>query len=309
MAEPYPQIPPYTWQHPIGHDWEHHYIVRYASNLDDGPQHGAPLGGFGAGCIGRSPSGDFNLWNIDGGEHIFHPFPACQFSLFEQESSQPQTYALCTEAPTDGTLASWQWYPRESTKQKPETRSQQDKEIDKQAQLIQFKTQNSKLKTQNSSSPDSPNTGTYHALYPRSWSVYKNVFSAELTCEQFSPIWAQNYQEASYPVAVFLWTAHNPTDHPITLSILLSCDKDFYDAYFENCELAYGTLVYQSFSFPPISLKKLQELCSGFVAPQATINWRENWYVQSEWMEALMHGRSALMQDGRIGEQLNLLAS
>lgn len=90
---------------------------------------------------------------------------------------------------------------------------------------------------------------------------------------------------------------------------IMGVDKDFYDAYFENCELAYGTLVYQSFSFPPISLKKLQELCSGFVAPQATINWRENWYVQSEWMEALMHGRSALMQDGRIGEQLNLLAS
>jgi non-lysosomal glucosylceramidase len=65
-------------------------------------------------------------------------------------------------------------------------------------------------------------TGTYHALYPRSWFVYKNVFQAELTCEQFSPIWAGCYQETSYPVAVFEWTAHNPTDKPITLSIMLT---------------------------------------------------------------------------------------
>ena len=176
----HPHIPPYTWQQSLGQGWEHHYIVRYASNLDDGPWHGAPLGGFGAGCIGRSPRGDFNLWHLDGGEHTFQTFPACQFSIFEQNNHQTQTYALCTEAPTDGTLAAWQWYA------------------------------------------SSPSVGTYHALYPRSWYVYETVFQAELTCEQFSPIWAQNYQETSYPVAVFLWTAHNPTDQPITVSILLS---------------------------------------------------------------------------------------
>ncbi|MBE9152478.1 GH116 family glycosyl hydrolase, partial [Coleofasciculus sp. LEGE 07092] len=67
-----------------------------------------------------------------------------------------------------------------------------------------------------------PNTGTYHALYPRSWFVYENVFQTQLTCEQFSPIWAGCYQESSYPVAIFEWTAHNPTDTPITLSIMLT---------------------------------------------------------------------------------------
>jgi len=64
-------IPACAWQWPIGKQWETPYIVRYASNLDDGPEHGAPLGGFGAGCIGRSPNGSFNLWHLDGGEHIF----------------------------------------------------------------------------------------------------------------------------------------------------------------------------------------------------------------------------------------------
>jgi non-lysosomal glucosylceramidase len=110
--------------------------------------------------------------------------PACQFSIFEQvEGQSARAYALSTDAPEDGTLGTWQWYPAEMA---------------------------------------GSDTGTYHALYPRSWFAYRNVFQASLTCEQFSPIWANNYQETSYPVAAFVWTAHNPSDRPITLSILLT---------------------------------------------------------------------------------------
>ncbi|PSB33411.1 GH116 family glycosyl hydrolase [Stenomitos frigidus] len=180
------EIPSCAWNRPLGLGWDKPYTVRYTSNLDDGPWHGMPLGGFGAGCIGRSHRGDFNLWHIDGGEHIFKSMPACQFSVFEQAGEQNQAYALCTEPPKDGSLSSWDWYPSH-------------RDI-----------------TENAA------TGTYHALYPRSWFVYENVFQAELTCEQFSPIWAHNYQESSYPVAVFRWTAHNPTDKPITLSLMLT---------------------------------------------------------------------------------------
>ena len=182
------QIPTCAWSRAIGLGWQQPYKVRYASNIDDGPWHGMPLGGFGAGCIGRSSRGDFNLWHIDGGEHLFQTMPACQFSVFEQGGDRPaQAYALCTEAPTDGTLANWEWYP--------------------------------------GSRGEDANTGDYHALYPRSWFVYRNVFQAELSCEQFSPIWAENYQETSYPVAVFLWTAKNPTDRPLTLSIMLTWEN------------------------------------------------------------------------------------
>jgi non-lysosomal glucosylceramidase len=183
QQQPTMNIPNCTWQRPIGLGWDKPYTVRTASNLDDGPWHGMPLGGFGAGCIGRSSRGDFNLWQVDGGEHIFQPMPACQFSVFERSPDLPsQAYALCTEAPQDGSLH-WQFYP---------------------------------------SSGESAHTGTYHALYPRSWFVYEGVFQSQLTCEQFSPIWANNYQESSYPVGVFQWTAHNPTNAPITLSIMLS---------------------------------------------------------------------------------------
>ncbi len=180
---PTPNIPPYTWNRPIGLDWDEPYTVRYSSNLDDGPWHGMPLGGFGAGAIGRSPRGDFNLWHLDGGEHIYQNLPACQFSVFEETKGRKQAYALSTEPPTDGSLSAWQWYPKQKS---------------------------------------GLNTGTYHALYPRSWFVYDNVFTAQLSCEQFSPIWAGNYQETSYPIAIFEWIAHNPTDEPITLSIMLT---------------------------------------------------------------------------------------
>ena len=183
QQNPIPNIPAISWNRPIGLDWDKPYTVRYSSNIDDGPWHGMPLGGFGAGATGRSPRGDFNLWHLDGGEHIYQNLPACQFSVFEETKGQKQAYALSTELPTDGSLSAWQWYPREKVGLK---------------------------------------TGTYHALYPRSWFVYENVFTAQLSCEQFSPILAGNYQETSYPIAIFEWTAHNPTDEAITLSIMLS---------------------------------------------------------------------------------------
>jgi non-lysosomal glucosylceramidase len=174
-----PKIPVSAWQSEIGKQWENPYTVRYASNLDDGANHGMPLGGFGAGCIGRGVNGEFNLWHIDGGNHIFRPLPACQFAVFEQvEGETPQAYALSTTPPQDGTLETWAWYPQ--------------------------------------------GKGTYSALYPRSWFNYQGVFQSHLICEQFSPIWAGSYQETSYPVAVFEWSVHNPTNQTVTISIMFS---------------------------------------------------------------------------------------
>jgi len=176
---PRPKIPARAWKRPIGLGWEAPYAVKNPQNMDCGPWQGMPLGGLGAGCIGRSHRGDFNLWHLDSGEPVFRSLPACQFSIFERpEGGQAQAYSLCTEPPADGSLSSWNWYPQ--------------------------------------------GQGTYHALYPRSWFEYEGVLQAELICEQFSPVWAGCYQESSYPVAVFDWTAHNPSDRPLTLSILLT---------------------------------------------------------------------------------------
>ncbi|NEO87134.1 MAG: bile acid beta-glucosidase [Spirulina sp. SIO3F2] len=63
---------------------------------------------------------------------------------------------------------------------------------------------------------------TERLLFPRSWHKYEGIFKSEIVCEQFSPFWAGCYQETSYPVGVFNWTFHNPTDEPITLSLMLT---------------------------------------------------------------------------------------
>lgn len=179
-----------SWSRAFGLGWEQPYTVRYASNLDDGPNHGMPLGGFGAGCIGRAPDGSFNLWHLDGGEHWFGNLPDCQFALFESDGDQSRAHALAVKPEVDASrpaagepLSAWSWYPASSAKQR---------------------------------------TGTYAARYPISSTQYTGVFQAEVSCEAFSPILPGDYQRTSYPVAVFVWTLTNPTNRPLDLSLLLS---------------------------------------------------------------------------------------
>jgi len=183
-------VPPASWSRPFGLGWEQPYTVRYASNLDDGPSHGMPLGGFGAGCIGRAPDGTFNLWHLDGGEHWFGTLPDCQFSLFERGAKGSRAHALAVKPQVDASrpglgepLAAWDWYPASTADQ---------------------------------------STGTYAARYPLSWTEYEEVFDAQVGVQAFSPILPGDYQRSSYPVAVFLWTIANPTDGPLDLSLLLS---------------------------------------------------------------------------------------
>jgi non-lysosomal glucosylceramidase len=65
--------------------------------------------------------------------------------------------------------------------------------------------------------------GDYYALYPKSWYDYRwDKFPAHVVLEQFSPVLPNNYRESSYPVAVYRWHAENPTDKPVTVSVLLS---------------------------------------------------------------------------------------
>jgi len=193
-ASPGPWQPPVaSWSHPIGAPWERPYTVRYASNLDDGPNHGMPLGGLGAGCVGRAPDGAFNLWHLDGGEHWFGVLPDCQFALHESDGQRQRTHALATaparddsrprseealEASEEPPLRSWDWLP--------------------------------------------VGAGTYTARYPVSETHYDGVFQTRVSCEAFSPILPGDYQRSGYPVAVFVWKLRNPTPNPLTVSLLVS---------------------------------------------------------------------------------------
>ncbi|MBN1798724.1 MAG: hypothetical protein JW822_09105 [Spirochaetales bacterium] len=75
--------------------------------VDDPVWAGAPLGGIGAGSIGRSYRGDFSRWHLDIGSHTYKPIPACQFSLYTDDGSTKQAHVLSPYKPAD--LSAWNW--------------------------------------------------------------------------------------------------------------------------------------------------------------------------------------------------------
>lgn len=137
--------------------------------------HGVPLGGIGAGSIGRSYKGDFQRWQLFPGVYEAKPVSANQFSVFISRQ--------------DGN--------RYSTVLSPG-----DPEILKSSSLSGIGSWDWNLDGQRS---------TYHALYPRSWTVYDGEPDPDLklTCRQISPFIPHNYQQSSLPVAVFTFTLNN----------------------------------------------------------------------------------------------------
>ncbi len=63
--------------------------------------------------------------------------------------------------------------------------------------------------------------GTYYALQPKGWCVY-NCFRSEISSEFFSPIIPHNYQETSYPVAVWEFQISNPSADSVEVSIMFT---------------------------------------------------------------------------------------
>ena len=156
------------------------------SNIDDGFWQGAPVGGFGAGTFSRSYRGNFERWHIKAGVHKYESVPANQFAVFVQPEDGPsKAVALSTGKPLHGELSSWNWSYQPGTGE--------------------------------------PGSGEYAALYPKSWFAYDaQQLGVKLTVEQFSPLLPDNYKESSYPVALYNWYAENPSDKPLTVSLLFS---------------------------------------------------------------------------------------
>ncbi|PQM42259.1 non-lysosomal glucosylceramidase [Prunus yedoensis var. nudiflora] len=137
--------------------------------------HGVPLGGIGAGSIGRSYSGEFQRWQLFPGKLEEKPVLADQFSVFVSRTNGekystvlcPRTPEVLKESEVSG-IGSWDW----------------------------------NLNGDNS---------TYHALFPRAWSVYEGEPdpALKIVCRQISPFIPHNYKESSFPVSVFTFTLYN----------------------------------------------------------------------------------------------------
>lgn len=175
-----PIIPPHAWMRPIGQAFvgagrpKTNYRI-----IDDGPTQGAPLGGIGAGTIGRDFTGGFSRWHLETGTHRYRFAPADMFSVYTRQGQREMAQTLYAgKADRGETLGAWGWeYP--------------------------------------------VGGGTYWALYPRSGFVY-DALPIQLSVEQFSPIIPGDYRAASYPVALFTYTATNPTADPVTVGLMFT---------------------------------------------------------------------------------------
>ncbi|KAG0504006.1 hypothetical protein HPP92_004078 [Vanilla planifolia] len=136
---------------------------------------GVPLGGIGAGSIGRSYKGDFQRLQLFPGVCEARPVLANQFSVFISRHDGKRYSTVLSPGNSEtlksssiSGIGSWNW----------------------------------NLSGQKS---------TYHALYPRSWTVYDGEPDPDLkiTCRQISPFIPHNYKESSLPVAVFTFTLDN----------------------------------------------------------------------------------------------------
>jgi len=175
-------VPKAAWRQPLGLPVEKPGVTRVPGNIDDGYWQGAPVGGFGSGTFSRSYRGDFARWHIKAGVHKYVPVYSNQFAMFQQTECEAQGTARVLM--TD--------YPSDNI-----------------------------LSTWQWDYPVA--AGEYAALYPKSWFDYKwKQFPAHVVLEQFSPVLPNNYRESSYPVAIYLWHAENPTSKPVAVSVLLS---------------------------------------------------------------------------------------
>ncbi|PIN24651.1 putative bile acid beta-glucosidase [Handroanthus impetiginosus] len=137
--------------------------------------HGVPLGGIGAGSIGRSFKGEFQRFQLFPRVCEDTPNLANQFSVFvSRPKGGKSSTVLCSTSPNiteknkGAGIDSWDW------------------NLDGEK-------------------------CTYHALFPRAWTVYDGLPDAEISivCRQISPFIPHNYKESSLPVAVFTFTLSN----------------------------------------------------------------------------------------------------
>ncbi len=82
--------------------------------LIDTYPHGYPIGGLGAGTIGRTPEGDFSTWTLGNGRLVYRNIPAFQFHVMQRESGKkPVAWSLSTNKPKGRELSAFNYgYPK-----------------------------------------------------------------------------------------------------------------------------------------------------------------------------------------------------
>ena len=103
-------LPEHAWRRPLGLPIERPVRPRLEDTpplIDDGPWGGIPLGGLGAGSIGRTHRGDFARWHLDPGGTPSRACRRCAFSVATGDRGRRRRPMSSTIRPH--TLRSWAW--------------------------------------------------------------------------------------------------------------------------------------------------------------------------------------------------------
>lgn len=150
---------------------------------------GVPLGGMGSGSITRGYRGEFRQFQIIPGTCEASPVMANQFSIFISREGGHKKYASVLSPGQHEGIG--------------------------------------KCTDQGLSSWGwnlSGQHSTYHALFPRAWTVYDGEPDPELkvSCRQISPFLPHNYRDSSLPTSVFVYTLVNTGKERAQVSLLLT---------------------------------------------------------------------------------------
>ncbi|KAI8537993.1 hypothetical protein RHMOL_Rhmol09G0066500 [Rhododendron molle] len=150
---------------------------------------GVPLGGMGSGSISRGFRGEFRHWQIIPGTCEASPVMANQFSIFISRDEGNKKYAsVLAPGQHEGIGKS------------------DDQGISSWGWNL------------------SGQHSTYHALFPRAWTIYDGEPDPELkvSCRQTSPFIPHNYRDSSLPTAVFVYTLVNTGKERAKVSLLFT---------------------------------------------------------------------------------------
>lgn len=235
--------------------------------------HGVPLGGMGAGSIGRGFRGEFHRFQLLPGVCEEAAEQGNQFAVFvTREGCKKYSSVLGTRSiedsrklDDDGGTSSWSW----------------------------------NLDGQRCS---------YHALFPRAWTIYDGEPDPELkiSCRQISPFIPGNYKESSLPTCVFAYTLANTGKEAANVSLLFSWTNSIggnshlsgghFNAPFMDEDGVRGALMYHKTgnTSPLITFAIAAQETSDVsvsVCPSYSLSGKGNTFSAKEmWSEMQQHG-------------------
>ncbi|KAK1307564.1 hypothetical protein QJS10_CPA09g01999 [Acorus calamus] len=158
-------------------------------NCKPSASQGVPLGGMGSGSISRGFRGEFRHWQIIPSLCEGSPIMANQFSIFiSRDGGNKKFSSVLAPGHHEG--------------------------------IEKFGDEGISSWDWNLSGQHS----TYHALFPRAWTIYDGEPDPDLkiSCRQISPFIPHNYRESSLPTSVFVYTLVNTGKERAKVSLLLT---------------------------------------------------------------------------------------